>query len=131
MVNEPKPITEEMILAAANADIRTIAKRNGVSCGRLRRAMVKAGVKPLKSLHFERRSRVSSETNPAPESAKKAAVDSEKRRIRAARWVVLKDGRAMAYGANEDACRKMARVIGECVVVLNNARAREAAWVET
>lgn len=130
-MNEPKPITEEMILAAANADIRTIAKRNGVSYGRLRRAMVKAGVKPLKSAHFERRSRVSSETNPAPESAKAAAKDSERKRIKSARWVVIKDERVVAYGANESRCRKLARVIGECVVVLNNARAREAAWMET
>ena len=127
MVNEPKPITHEMILAAANADIRTIAKRNGVSYGRLRRAMLKAGVAPATKAHFERRSRVSSETNPAPESAASAAVSAQQKRVRAARWIVVKDGNVVAHGNYLVSCQIRADVIGDCTVVLNNPRTRE--WV--
>jgi hypothetical protein len=126
-VNEPKPITHDMILAAANADIRTIAKRNGVSYGRLRRAMVKAGVAPATKAHFERRSRVSSETNPAPESAAASAASAQQRRVRAARWVVMKDGKVVSHGNYVVKCQIRADIIGDCAVVLNNPRTRE--WV--
>lgn len=124
-MNEPKPITEEMILAAANADIRTIAKRNGVSYSRLRRAMLKAGVSPSKAYHFERRSRVNSETNPAPESAKRRAAKTEGQRVRAARWVVIKNERVVAYGNYLPSCQIRAGVIGGCIVHLNNPRTKE------